>query len=169
MHSGDRAGRISLWNRPIEAPRDLRGLAGVTVGAFRRIARDGRNHPSLRRNTGCASAKGQADPRQRRVDRGARAAASIACVEPGRALRCRFADKPTKLVRLPIARVGFRLISKPAQPWVERIVQAIADQIDSEDGDQDRDAGNRAEPPRALQEITRRADHEAPAHHVRIR
>src|SRR5579883_58654 len=70
-------------------------------------------------------------------------------------------------VRPLISRRGAGISERP-QARVQRVVEALADEVDGEDRKQNGDAGNGAEPPRRPQIGAAGADHEAPAHDVGI-
>src|SRR6202043_3426250 len=56
----------------------------------------------------------------------------------------------------------------PGQTRVERVVEAVADQVEREHGGDDRDPGEQAEPPCVTDGRAALPDHVAPAHQVLI-
>src|SRR4051812_42475209 len=54
------------------------------------------------------------------------------------------------------------------QPRIEGVVEPLADEVDAEHGQKDREARDRAEPPGVAEEAPSGPYHEAPAHAVRI-
>src|ERR1700712_4515751 len=83
---------------------------------------------------------------------------------PGATLRSirSTAGKPLKLTAR-LRMVNKSLMSRhPFEFGIERVAQAIAEKIDGEHGNQDRQAGHGHDPPRAFNVIARRSQHGAP-------
>ena len=152
--------RVQRRHRLLEDHRDARA-------ADPRASRFGdRAAAGPRRRTGCcrrldaaraAPAAGQARRAPsatcptpiRRRRRGSRRARSARLTSPAPRLR-RSAPAAGRRVRSR-CRGRCRSSLTGAQPRVERIVQPVADQVDRQHGQQDGDAGNRADPPRRAQ------------------
>src|SRR5271155_448803 len=64
--------------------------------------------------------------------------------------------------------IAHAAFSSLTQPWIEGFVEPVADEIDAEHREQDRDAWKSADPPGGAQHRASRADDQPPAHDVGI-